>query len=302
MSMDREAALARSIEIRDALADDFESISAAGDILPPLARQERNIAVLASLDADRIVRDFRKIASEKGFDLSGFALFSAGLKNMLQNREPITFKDIGPVREALDRLLINEDGRWTVVVTGNLKQDASRQVLAGFSHTGPSFIRQELLSILVKDTVIIGLISLTLVNIILYLDFRNVYHVLFCQAPVVVSIFCTLGIMGITGISLNFMDAIVFVLLFGIGTDYTVHLLHRYLADRNVGTTFLQTGKAVLVAGLTTVAGIGSLGTSSYKGLATMGQVAAAGTTLCVVFSLTLVPALLGLREGRSSR
>jgi predicted RND superfamily exporter protein len=221
---------------------------------------------------------------------------------MLQNREPITFKDIGPVREALDRLLINEGGRWQVVVTGNLKQDAPRQVLAGFSHTGPSFIRQELLSILVKDTVIIGLISLTLVNIILYLDFRNVYHVLLCQAPVVVSSFCTLGIMGMTGISLNFMDAIVFVLLFGIGTDYTVHLLHRYLADRDVGTTFLQTGKAVLVAGLTTVAGIGSLGTSSYKGLATMGQVAAAGTTLCVVFSLTLVPALLGLREGRSSR
>jgi predicted RND superfamily exporter protein len=91
------------------------------------------------------------------------------------------------------------------------------------------------------------------------------------------------------------MDAIVLVLLFGIGTDYTVHLLHRYMVDPDIGRTFLQTGKAVLVAGLTTAAGIGSIGFSSYKGLATMGQVAAIGISLCIILSFTLMPALLGL-------
>jgi predicted RND superfamily exporter protein len=295
--MDMESALVRSLEIKEALSKDFDTVSAAGDILPPMVRQKKNLAVLASLDAARIIRDFRRLAAEKGFNVSGFSLFTAGLEKMLQNRESITFSDIGPVQEAIDRLLINEDDQWRIIVTGNLRSDAPQAVLAGYTYTGPAFIRQELFAILKIDTLIIGIIGLLLVNIILYLDFRNIVHVLLCQAPVAVSIVMTLGVMGMAGISLNFMDAIVLVLLFGMGTDYTVHLLHRHIIDDDIGRTFLQTGKAVFVAGLTTIAGFGSIGFSSYKGLATMGQVSAIGISFCVLLSLTLMPSLLSLHR-----
>ncbi|MBI5633196.1 MAG: MMPL family transporter [Nitrospirae bacterium] len=299
MSMEMETALIKSVEIKEALANDFEHITAAGDILPPQARQQKNLAALAALDPQRVIRDFQKIAADKGFDVSEFRVFTEGINTMLRNREMITLRDIEPIRDVFERLLINEDDQWKIIVSGNLKKDRPLSALDGYTHTGPAFIRQELFSILKKDTALIGLIALAFVNIILYLDFRKLNLVLLCQAPVVVSILCTLGIMGMTGISLNFMNAVVFVLLFGIGTDYTVHLLHQYLADKEIGTTFLQTGKAVLVAGLTTVAGIGSIGFSTYKGLASLGQVAAIGTTLAVVLSLTLIPALLGLHERR---
>ena len=219
---------------------------------------------------------------------------------MLRNREMITFTDFEPLKEVLERLLINEDDQWTIIVSGTLRKNVPLSALDGYSHTGQTFIRQELFSILKRDTAIISMISLVIVNIILYLDFRKIYHVMLCQIPVAVSILCTLGIMGLSGISLNFMNAIVFVLLFGIGTDYAVHLLHQYHADRNIGATFLQTGKAVFVAGLTTIAGFGSIGFSSYKGLATMGQVAAIGVTLCVILSLTLVPSLIRLLEEKA--
>jgi predicted RND superfamily exporter protein len=294
---DRESALVRSVEIKATLAKDFENISAAGDILPPLVMQKRNLEALAAIDPENVARNFRRIAAEKEFDIAGFGLFMDGLVKMLGNKEMISLRDVEPVREMLDRLLINEDGQWRIIITGNLRSNAPRAALEGYVYTGPAFIRQELLSILKKDTFTIGIISLLLVNIILYLDFRKISYVFLCQAPVVVSIVMTLGIMGVTGISLNFMDAIVLVLLFGIGTDYTVHLLHRHMVDPDIGRTFLQIGKAVLVAGLTTVAGVGSIGFSSYKGLATMGQVAAIGTILCVILSFTLIPALLGPRE-----
>lgn len=297
MSMDMESALIKSVEIKEALAKDFEHITAASDILPPEIRQKKNLSALAALDPQKVIRDFQKIAVEKGFDVSGFRLFTEALNTMLRNREMITLRDVEPIREVLERLLINEDDQWRIIVSGTLRNSVPLSALDGYTHTGPAFIKQELLSILKKDTAIIGVIGLVLVNIILYLDFRKVYHVLLCQAPVVISILCTLGLMGMTGISLNFMNAIVFVLLFGIGTDYTVHLLHRYHADRDIGAAFLQTGKAVLVAGLSTIAGFGSIGFSSYKGLATMGQVAASGVTLCLVLSLTLVPSLLRLHE-----
>ncbi len=296
-SMELEAALIRSMEIKEALAGRFDTLTAAADILPPAVRQQKNLDTLAGLHPAGILRDFRRIAAEKGFDAGSFRLFTDGLQRMLANREMITFRDVEPVSDMLDRLLINEDDQWRIVVTGNLKPGVPETALDGYDHTGPSFIRQELFSILKRDTTVIGIVGLLLVNMVLFFDFRRISLVLLCQAPVVVSIAGTLGIMGLAGISLNFMDAIVFVLLFGIGTDYTVHLLHRFGLDGDLGATFLQTGKAVLVAGLTTIAGFGSIGFSSYRGLATMGQVAAIGTSLCVVLSLTLLPALLRLRR-----
>lgn len=302
ISMEMESALVRSVEIKEALAKNLEHITTAGDILPPQARQKKNLAALAELDPQRVVRDFQKIAAEKGFDVSEFRVFTEGLHTILRNRETITLRDVAPIKDVLERLLINEDDQWRIIVTGNLRKDAPLSALDGYTHTGPAFIRQELISILKKDTALIGLIALAFVNIVLFVDFRKLGLVLLCQVPVIVSIICTLGIMGMTGISLNFMNAIIFVLLFGISTDYTVHLLHQYRADRDIGTTFLQTGKAVLVAGLTTVAGIGSIGFSTYKGLATMGQVASIGITLSIVLSLTLIPALLRLYEGRTNR
>ncbi len=302
MSMEMESALVRSVEIKEALAKDFEHITTAGDILPPEIRQKKNLAVLAALDPQKVARDFQKIAAEKGFDVSEFRVFTEGLNTMLRNRETLTLRDIAPIKDVFEKLLINENDQWRIIVTGNLRKDAPLSALDGYTHTGPTFIRRELISILKKDTVLIGLIALVFVNIVLFVDFRKLSLVLLCQVPVVVSIICTLGIMGMTGISLNFMNAIIFVLLFGISTDYTVHLTHQYRDNRDIGTTFLQTGKAVLVAGLTTVAGIGSIGFSTYKGLATMGQVASIGITLSIVLSLTLIPAMLRLYEGRTSR
>lgn len=301
-AQDLESILSRSLEIKESLSGKMTGLFVAGDILPPMSRQEENLKTLSSLNADTIVRDFRRKAAEAGFAVTAFRPFIDGLKSMITNRTPITIKDLEPVRDAVDRILVKEADGWKTLITGNLKDSGALKNYLGLQYTGPVFIKQELLDILKHDAIVISVIGLILVNIILYIDFRNIYYVALCQVPVFVSILCVLGIMGLSGISLNFMNAIVFVMLVGIGTDYTVHLLHRYLSDRNIRTTFLQTGKAVLVAGLTTLAGFGTIGFSSYRGLATMGQVAAIGTTLCVLFSFTLVPSLLKLYEKTSDR
>ena len=302
MTMDMESALVRSIEIKEALAKDFESISAAGDILPPLLRQNGNLARLSSLDPDRIIRDFSRLAVEQGFDLSGFGLFTDRLRKMLQNRESITFRDIEPVPEVLERLLVNEDDQWRIVVMGNLRRDAPQTALSGYTYTGPAFIRQELSAILRKDMLFIGAITFLLVNIVLFRYFRRIFPVLLCQAPVAISMAMTLGIMGLTGMRLNFMNAIAFVFLFGIGTNNSFLLLHDYDTERDIGTSFLRTGEVVLVAGFTTVAGFCAIGFSSYKGLASMGQVAATGLSLSLALSLTLLPSLLRLDKKGSKK
>ena len=51
--------------------------------------------------------------------------------------------------------------------------------------------------------------------------------------------------------------------------------------------------KAVLVSALTTATGFGSLMLAKHAGIASLGTVMAVGTALCLLASVTLLPALL---------
>jgi hypothetical protein len=61
----------------------------------------------------------------------------------------------------------------------------------------------------------------------------------------------------------------------------------------------VETGKGVALAALTTIVGFGSLATSHYPGLRSMGWVAALGAASTAVAALTLLPAYLGVRLRR---
>jgi len=57
----------------------------------------------------------------------------------------------------------------------------------------------------------------------------------------------------------------------------------------------VSTGKAVLVSGLTTISGFGSLVLAQHQGIKSLGYVMAAGTAACMIAGLTFLPALLNL-------
>lgn len=285
-----------------------ESIFSLNDLLPPAARQQKNINKLKAVNADNAARIFRKSAKELGFNVSMFDDYLASLKKLLSNRDEIKISDLKPIDDVLGRLIREDQGGYRFLITGNLKKNVSASEIDDaiskikssdktleLNYTGPSYVREELLDILKRDIVIVTLIGLVLVNVILFLDFRKLFYVFVCQIPVFISIIWVLGIMGIFRIGLNFMNATMFVMLFGIGTDYTIHLLHRYNQDKNIEAISRQTGKAIVVAGLTTIAAFGSLAFSSYRGLASMGMVAGLGVMFCLLLSLSLSLSLIKL-------
>jgi predicted RND superfamily exporter protein len=61
----------------------------------------------------------------------------------------------------------------------------------------------------------------------------------------------------------------------------------------------LETGKAVVIAALTNMAGFGTLTLGNYPALKSFGFVALLGSITCLFTSLTLVPALMG-RSGNA--
>ena len=88
-------------------------------------------------------------------------------------------------------------------------------------------------------------------------------------------------------------------LVIGIGVTNGIHILNRFAEEPNPSILAKSTGKAVLVSGLTTIAGFGSLIVGEHQGIQSLGWIMAVGTGTCMIAGLTFLPAVLTLR-GRT--
>jgi predicted RND superfamily exporter protein len=104
-----------------------------------------------------------------------------------------------------------------------------------------------------------------------------------------------LGVMALFGMGLNFMNAMVLVTIVGMGSDYGLHLRHRIAAGDSKGSEgrFIQSGRAVLLSALTTIAGFGSLALADYPALASIGWATNFGIGFTALFALVTLPAMI---------
>jgi predicted RND superfamily exporter protein len=85
----------------------------------------------------------------------------------------------------------------------------------------------------------------------------------------------------------------------GIGVTNGIHILNRYAEEQTPNILARSTGKAVLVSGLTAIAGFGSLILAKHQGIQSLGYVMSAGLATCMIAGLTFLPALLNLLTHR---
>ena len=143
--------------------------------------------------------------------------------------------------------------------------------------------------------------ALGAIVILVFVHFRAVFPVLLALLPVAVGALWMVGFMGWTGIPFNPANIMTLPLVIGIGVTNGIHILNRFAEERSPGILAKSTGKAVLVSGLTTIAGFGSLIVGEHRGIQSLGWVMAVGTATCMVAGLTFLPAVLTLREGMAS-
>jgi hypothetical protein len=148
------------------------------------------------------------------------------------------------------------------------------------------------------------LLGLALVTVLLWLDFKSVGLTILANAQVLTGVVWMLGAMHLLDIKMNFVNAFVTCMILGVGIDYGIHIIHRISQEGLSNPAgLLETGKAVVMAALTNVAGFGAVGyLSNYPGLSSMGKVCVIGSITCLVTALTTLPALLILTRGRAAR
>ena len=137
--------------------------------------------------------------------------------------------------------------------------------------------------------------ALIAITVAVLLQFRSLVALALALLPVVIGITWLLGFMGLTGISFNPANIMTLPLVVGIGVTNGIQILNRFSEQQEPSILAKSTGKAVLVSGLTAIAGFGSLMLANHQGIKSLGEVMSAGIAACMVAALMVLPALLRL-------
>ena len=126
-------------------------------------------------------------------------------------------------------------------------------------------------------------------------DPRGLTDSLMSMLPVSLGFITLFGVMKISGVPINPANIIVLPLMFGIGVDAGVHIMHRHKIDpfaRPLGLS-AGTGKGIILTGISTIIGFASLTLATHRGVRSLGFVLAMGVALTLIACLVVMPAML---------
>jgi preprotein translocase subunit SecF len=130
---------------------------------------------------------------------------------------------------------------------------------------------------------------------------RRPLEALLSLSPVVFAVLWTIGFMHVFGLSFNLANVWGLPLIIGSAAEFGLAITLRYREGITEGGALhpRSTVVAVLLNGLTTIAGFGSLMVAQHRGISSLGFVMAIGTATCMMAGVTVLPAILNLLHER---
>lgn len=154
-----------------------------------------------------------------------------------------------------------------------------------------------------------SLLSLAGVALLFVAGFGGVRHALLANLVLLVGIAWSFGYVTVAIGHLNILSMSFTVTLIGIGIDYGVYYISRYLEvrqhERSCIDALLKTtagvGPAILTGAITTAIAFFAAGLASFPGVAELGQIAGGGILLCAAAELLVLPAVLAVVDQAAS-
>ena len=205
--------------------------------------------------------------------------------------------------KVLDFVMINasvalRDGRNAMRFAREIKKivtPTGKTYHASSSH----IIFAEMLELMLRDSLKAVVITLLVVALVLLIDLRSFTDVAIVLTPLLTALLWVTGFMYLLDFKLNIYNMVAFPTIIGMGIDNAVHVFHRY---RESGKGSLRlvlrtTGLALVATTLTTMVGFAGLVPAEHPALYWIGTVTLFGLGCCFISAVTLLPALLQLRE-----
>ena len=144
-------------------------------------------------------------------------------------------------------------------------------------------------------------IAVVAITLLLAIYFRQVLPVILVLIPLGLTTLFTFAFIQLSGMTLNMANILVVPLIFGLGVDTGIHVVHRYHQSYSLREMlFSSTSKAVLISALTTIGTFISLSFSPHKGAASIGMLLSVAITLLLLTTFIVLPALLSVFDRRN--
>jgi predicted RND superfamily exporter protein len=148
------------------------------------------------------------------------------------------------------------------------------------------------------------LLTLGIVFLLLWVDFKKIRYALMAMIPLAFGIFWMVGLMNLAGILLSMSTVMGLPLIVGIGIDDGVHIMHRWRIEGNdrIHTVFSSTGKAILLTSLTTMLAFGSLVFSAFPAWGLFGGALFLGVATCFLTTTIILPGIFGMIKNNNRK
>ena len=94
--------------------------------------------------------------------------------------------------------------------------------------TGVPITQYESMNDMARAFTIMAVGAILVVALVVWLDFRSIVSTLLCMGSLAVGILWTLGLLALFSIPLNLANFFAIPILIGLGTDSSIHVLHRW--------------------------------------------------------------------------
>jgi predicted RND superfamily exporter protein len=196
----------------------------------------------------------------------------------------------------------------TVFPSGNIWQDAEflKRFVEDLERVSPNAtgmppVFRALIEIIGRDGRNAILLTLVVVFLLLWLDYKKIGKALMAMIPLVIGVFWMVGGMGLFGIMLTVVSIMGLPMIIGIGVDDGVHVVHRWCLEGKgrISQVFSSTGKAIFLTSATTMLAFGSLVFSVWPGFASLGIAMFIGVGACFLSTVIVLSGILGLIERK---
>jgi putative drug exporter of the RND superfamily len=206
--------------------------------------------------------------------------------------KPLT-DDVGVLRNIISGLKTSTGQPITTFVTGDAAMTADMQTSS------------------TNDMSLIMPITITIIIVLMGLLFRSVLGEFLPLGAVGVALGISealVFVIGSTVAQINSMTlTMLFSILMGVGTDYSVFIIMRYREERIKGsnreeavhTSIAWAGESIVTSGATVVIAFFAMASSSLAMVQTMGLVLGMAILVALLVALTLIPAILMLVGNR---
>lgn len=147
-------------------------------------------------------------------------------------------------------------------------------------------------------------LTLVVVFLLLWIDFRKPGYALMAMIPLACGVFWMVGLMYLSGMKISMMSVMCLPLIIGIGIDDGVHIMHRWIHEGigRIRTVFSSTGKAIFLTSLTTMFAFGSLVFSAFPAWGQFGGALFIGVGACFLTTVIILPGIIGMIERKNSK